>query len=408
MILAMVLLAGRHAVIMKRDIKDAFRNIPIAPHQQWLLGFSWKGSFYKETCLPFGLATAPFLFNLFAEAFHWILQSYLHWGLMEHYLDDFIHVIPAMDASPVILQKKSEEYILLTNCLGIPRNDAKDCVGCVLTVLGIEVDTHQFVARLPQDKLNRALKATASTLAQQSLTLKEAQSLTGFLSFCAPVVRLGWVFMRRLWSYVASFPFGAPKAMKQRIPALVMEDIRWWNSFLQQCNGTRFFSENDRDTVFLYTDASGVGMGGFFLQSNHHYPWDVIPGLIDQRNAFASAFSRDPNTPFDINIFEVQAILLAFQTWAYHWKRMRVVVSTDSSTAQRGLRKNTLAGPANEPLRSILLLAAEYDIVIEPRWISGRSNTLADALSRFDWDTIANLCPHWQNSFDSMLLPLPG
>ena len=62
--------AGRHAVIIKKDIKDAFQNIPVAPHQQWLLGFQWNDQYYKETCLPFGLSTAPFLFNLFAEAFH--------------------------------------------------------------------------------------------------------------------------------------------------------------------------------------------------------------------------------------------------------------------------------------------------------------------------------------------------
>ena len=42
-----VLTQVRHAVIMEKDIKDAFRNIPVAPHQQGLLGFSWNGQFYK-------------------------------------------------------------------------------------------------------------------------------------------------------------------------------------------------------------------------------------------------------------------------------------------------------------------------------------------------------------------------
>lgn len=37
----MILRAGRHCVIIKKDIKDAFRNIRIALHVQWLLGFSW-------------------------------------------------------------------------------------------------------------------------------------------------------------------------------------------------------------------------------------------------------------------------------------------------------------------------------------------------------------------------------
>jgi hypothetical protein len=70
-----IISAGRHCVIVKKDIKDAFRNIPIAPNNQWLMGFSWNGQHYSETCLPFGLSTAPAIFNLFAEAFHWILES---------------------------------------------------------------------------------------------------------------------------------------------------------------------------------------------------------------------------------------------------------------------------------------------------------------------------------------------
>ena len=84
---------------MKKDIKDAFQNIPVAPHQQWLLGFEWENQYYKEACLSFGLSTAPFLFNLFAEAFHWIIETYLHWDRLLHYLNDFISVLEASSAT---------------------------------------------------------------------------------------------------------------------------------------------------------------------------------------------------------------------------------------------------------------------------------------------------------------------
>ena len=74
-ILQMVVQAGRGCSIMKRDIREAFRMVPIASYQQWLLGFSWDGQYYYETCLSFGLRTAPFIFNLFTEALQWILQA---------------------------------------------------------------------------------------------------------------------------------------------------------------------------------------------------------------------------------------------------------------------------------------------------------------------------------------------
>ena len=88
-----VLAKGRGAIIVKKDIKDAFRIIPVAPYQRWLLGFQWENRYYQEEVLSFGLRTAPFLFNLVAEAFQWILEAWLGWELF-HYLDDFIRVVP--------------------------------------------------------------------------------------------------------------------------------------------------------------------------------------------------------------------------------------------------------------------------------------------------------------------------
>ncbi len=76
-VLQLVTNAGWHCIILKRDVKDAFRNVPVAPQHQWLLSFRWGGKFYKETRLSFGLATALFIFNLFTETLHWIIASYL-------------------------------------------------------------------------------------------------------------------------------------------------------------------------------------------------------------------------------------------------------------------------------------------------------------------------------------------
>ena len=147
--------AGKECLIIKRDIKDAFRNIPVSPTNQWLLGFEWKGQHYAETCLPFGLTTAPALFNLFADAFEWLLRTCLHWRDTVHYLDDFIRIVP--NDQKHSLPSACQDYIELTEALGIPRNDSKDCCGRVVEVLGIEIDTHRFMARLSPRKLEKAV-----------------------------------------------------------------------------------------------------------------------------------------------------------------------------------------------------------------------------------------------------------
>src|ERR1700723_1775575 len=58
------------------------------------MGFTWDDKFYVEQVLSFGLRTAPIIFNLFAEAWEWIVRSYLRWHLIEHYLDDMMAAFP--------------------------------------------------------------------------------------------------------------------------------------------------------------------------------------------------------------------------------------------------------------------------------------------------------------------------
>ena len=77
-VLDMVSKRGQSLFILKQDVKDAFRNITLALHICWLFGFSWNKIFYYKKCLSFGLCTAPYIFNLFAEALHWMITSYLH------------------------------------------------------------------------------------------------------------------------------------------------------------------------------------------------------------------------------------------------------------------------------------------------------------------------------------------
>ena len=62
---------GPGALLVKRDLKDAFRHVPVASSDQWLLGFFCDDFYWLERFLPFGLRTSPFLFDLFAKGVNW-------------------------------------------------------------------------------------------------------------------------------------------------------------------------------------------------------------------------------------------------------------------------------------------------------------------------------------------------
>jgi hypothetical protein len=75
-----------------------------------------------------------------------MLKHLLRWSITTHYLDDFIRIVPCELASTLAQDEK--DYFDLTNTLGIPRNPAKDRCGTTVEVLGIEIDTSTFEARL--------------------------------------------------------------------------------------------------------------------------------------------------------------------------------------------------------------------------------------------------------------------
>ena len=94
-----VLSLGQGSLLTKIDIKSAFRLISVHPDDRHLLGMKWEGALYVDCVLPFGLHSAPKIFNAVADALLWILLSK---GIKHiyHYLDDYICVTPP-SAPPV-------------------------------------------------------------------------------------------------------------------------------------------------------------------------------------------------------------------------------------------------------------------------------------------------------------------
>ena len=54
-----------------------------------MLGMVWKERIYIDTALPFGLRSAPKIFNSVADALEWVMRAR---GVrnVAHYLDDYI------------------------------------------------------------------------------------------------------------------------------------------------------------------------------------------------------------------------------------------------------------------------------------------------------------------------------
>ena len=241
---------GKGALMAKVDLKSAFRVVPVHKTDWDLLGMSWRDTFYFDTCLPFGLRSAPFLFNQFAEALQWILEhNYgLHWLI--HYLDDYFIAGPPHSCS---CQDHLNCFLRVCEKLGIPvATDKVEGPLTSLIFLGLELDSVLQLIRLPQDKLQQLQQELQLWKECKKTPKQKLLSLIGKLAFAARAVPACRLFTRRLITLNSK---------------VSRNDIIWWQQFLPGWNGTaKFITENvDANDLDLYTDASGRhGCGAYF------------------------------------------------------------------------------------------------------------------------------------------------
>ena len=80
---------GPECFMSQLDTKSAFRNVPVHLSDWELLGMKWEGLYFFDIVLPFGLRSAPFLFDEFSSAREWIIRTKVNIPKVLPILDDF-------------------------------------------------------------------------------------------------------------------------------------------------------------------------------------------------------------------------------------------------------------------------------------------------------------------------------
>jgi hypothetical protein len=86
----------------------------------------------------------------------------------------------------------------------------------------------------------------------------------------------------------------------------------------------------------------------------------------------------------------------ALRTSTTESRACRSKLQCDNEAVVAALAKGSIKGQPISPLRQIAMHIAVHDIELHCMWIPTKENALADALSRWDTDKIANLCPNLQ------------
>ena len=311
---------GPKCFMAKTDVKSAFRNIPVHPDDWELLGMKWRDLYFFYRVLPFGLRSAPFIFNMLSDALEWILIHKLGVSNILHILDDFFIAEPAQRSA--CLTSLCKLLCLFTE-LDVPIAPGKTYApNQVLEFLGISLDSVRMIAYLPPDKLGQARSLLENWQKCSSCKLKALQSLIGVLQFACRVIALGRTFLRLKQPYHFV-----------RLNSGFYKDLAMWELFLKHWNGISLFLESEQaplPTLQLYTDAAGsISFGGHLAGQWFQGLW-LPEQNINQKTGILIAWQ------------ELYPIYLACWLWGSQWTSKRIVFFCDNESSFKFLIKKPL------------------------------------------------------------------
>ena len=374
-IISMVSHYGPGALMAKFDVESAYRNIAIHPEDRYLLGMKWRGQYFVDLALPFGLRSAPYIFNSVADLVEWILLHNYQVSDLLHYLDDFITAGPADSEQ---CQINLATALRVCRKLGLPLHPKK-CEGPAssLVVLGIHLDSARQTAQLPLEKWNALKLLLHSWEHRRWCSRQQLESLIGHLHHAAKVCWPGRTFIRRMIDLLCCF---RKKDHPIRLNSEFRRDLLWWQQILEEWHGVRFWLFPGTAPVTdleVTSDAAGaIGYGAYFLDQWFNGVWH--PSLVARSIAYKELFP----------------VVVAAHVWGSLWSNKHILFRSDNQAVVFVLNARTSRDPPMmHLLRSLLTAAVRFNFTFVAEYLPGKQNLIADALSRFHWQDFRHLAP---------------
>ena len=374
-IIAIFIFQERDAVMLKKNLANAFKHISVILLNRWLLDFQWMKIHYIELYLLFDLRIVFFLFDLFAKTLHWILVIN-DFRIILHYLDDFLIILK------FLIDSKSFKKIWRQICenLDFEINEKKKKFDTKFEFLDIELDDEVMKIKLFSVKLTKTMKVVDAILIANTFTYRQIDFFVSFLFFCSKVVVSRRFFLISLY-VIRNRIKNAHKSC--RIIEAMRLDLRWWQTFLSQWN----------DVKILRTI--------FFRLSNHIWTnvsnnWDIkdfwFRAFNDESFEFFSLryIIRYRNRTFDIQIKKMRKMLKVLRQWLFHFENNKIIIHCDNQIVCFEFIKDIIHDSTMTSFRNVIMLFAFHDIIVEMKWLNSKSNHLINLLSRDEHDKIVD------------------
>ena len=385
----------------KSDIKSAFRVLPLSRDSyQWAVmmvqnPITKKWQYFVDKCLPFGASISCAHFQRMSNAIQHLVKY--RTGLpLTNYLDDFLFYALSVLRCNFLMK----QFLLIYKKVGIPvALDKTEWASEVLVFLGILLDGRSMTLSIPLEKCDRALYLLNKLADKHKATVKELQTLCGYLNFLGKVIFAGRMFTRRMYAKYSSvvnankFPGAVKTKLKQyhhvRLDKEFRNDCRVWIEFLNtdlahvvnrpMLDLSKVISASE---IQFYSDASAARKLGFGCIFNTKWIFGV----------WGSDFI-DTYKP-SIEYLELFGLLAGILTWSWELKNCRIVVFCDNQAVVAMVNSLTSSCPNCLQLLCILVLnGLVHNRRVFARYVNTKSNHLADSLSQLDFTRFRKMGP---------------
>ena len=357
------------------DLKSAYHHVTIDKRFQTYLGFHWNGKYFTYTVLPFGLATAGFIFTKVTREIVKFWRSQGHEIIM--YLDDGI------------AGTKSEQDTLLLS--SIIQNDLKRFGFIIadeksnwvpsqeITWLGLVWNMRTGHLRITHERLIKLIDSLSSVLTQLSngnrvVSVRFLAGIVGQLISAQPV--FGQVVrLRTRRAYECIQDRISWKSLVYITPNCEKELTFWLNNSVELNTVGACFGHLTEDQVIdfkLFCDASGEGYGGYIMSFDGDYvPGTTVYGNWDYNESQNSSTWR-----------ELEAVRRVMYSNLDRIEGQSLQVVSDNKNVKHILEVGSKKVTLNDICLDIVETCKESTIMLSSSWIPRNKNVKADSLSR--------------------------
>lgn len=367
----------------KLDLANCFLSFDMDERARQFLTFQFNGRTLQFTRLPFGLATAPYQCTQLLSVPAFCLEQM---GLkFIRYIDDFLFI----ESSPEGLAKALDTATNIFQQFGLVTNPAKR-VGPVkqITFLGIRLDSEEQSLSCPPERIKELSRLLRETSSASSISIRQAQSLVGKLSFAARVLHGARPFMRRLYELVSTHKHRS-RHSRISINDGWRADCLYWLSHLERWNGGVHWRCSEKAPVVFATDASVNGFGFYIEHIPSHlkaaaegWPKELQLG-VGYAGEFDSTHSHLHQSHKQISWAEMFAVVAAIVTFGSRIRDQAVLFLVDNQTDVAIInRQSTRSSQLSGLLRRLFSEVLVFNLALRASHRRGDDNTLADFLSR--------------------------